>query len=386
MAELHEASSAAPFLPTSSSPSPNSSRSPSPRLVFRPRIPIDIINTIVEHLESPLSVREAREEGKRLSLVSRDFRDAGQRLVFRAVTLKSLDVYSPLLRTLATRNFRLSGFVRYLNVFHLAQSDPSRTAEVGQFFDALSQVRSLVVTALPQHVSRVLALLETTRLRLRLEILTVVYRTSFDLLDFDDADFTKLQGFSRLKHFSLHFPLELSIALCPVFPDAARLRIPTFTLHLLGTVSPSVDAALATFTSLLDRNTLAHLTLSSPTTTRDFQSWISTSVQLHYLHLTFSSSLSLLLPLLNPTFHRLSRLRTLRLAQADQSHFSSRPDTDLLPLLTSLPPSLEFLAFDIVPQVHVAGPMFAGPTPVIRGFLADRLDADLRERKSTALA
>ncbi|GAA5866598.1 hypothetical protein JCM8547_005471 [Rhodosporidiobolus lusitaniae] len=157
---------------------------PSARL-FRPAIPSDVINVSVDHVESSLSPLAAIEEGRRLSLVSRDFRSAGQRLVFRQVELTSLDAYSAFLRTLVEGDYRLMGFVRKLKVTHLVAHDPSTSDDIKRFFESLTQVRQ------------------------RLEILTLFYVPSYNLDDFDERDLSRLVSIPRLNSLCVVWPMQL---------------------------------------------------------------------------------------------------------------------------------------------------------------------------------
>ncbi|GAA5906768.1 hypothetical protein JCM6882_003296 [Rhodosporidiobolus microsporus] len=83
-----------PFLGARPSTPPSPPLSPTSELIYRPAVPIDVINHVVDLLETSLSAAKAKQEGKRLSLVSRDFRDAGQRLVFRRYSIDGLSLYS----------------------------------------------------------------------------------------------------------------------------------------------------------------------------------------------------------------------------------------------------------------------------------------------------
>ncbi|GAA5977750.1 hypothetical protein JCM11641_001397 [Rhodosporidiobolus odoratus] len=159
-----------------------------PRLDF---ISPDVINLIVNDLEASLTQAQAHQEGQRLSLVSRDLRDAGPRLVFRSVTLKSLDIYAAPMRRLMQREYRLASFIRQLKVTHLAEEDPTSHTEIRQFLSSLTQVNKLHLETKRRIMSRMGDLLHKIPIGQKLEEISLEYDSSLNLFDFDERDFAK---------------------------------------------------------------------------------------------------------------------------------------------------------------------------------------------------
>jgi hypothetical protein len=328
-------------------------------------MPLDVVNLIVDHVETDLSLLQARNEGKRLSLVAQDWRDAGQRLVFRSIQLDSLDVYSPLIRLLAKRDFRLAGFVRILKVKHLVQQDPSSSAAVRDFLDALSQLQKLRLEALTKQMSGLLSLFSANRAGRHLNELTLSYVPSAELFDCDHRDLTRLARFQVLDSLCLTLPEPLAPLLPSTFPSFARISLRTFRLHLPGTATECLAQTLISLTSLLTVETLEVFVLFAPSSTLHLQRWLSNATELRTLQLVLSASdieINYLLSLVAPSLSRLSSLQFFHLKRQPPaaSSFSAwtavgagstswgRPDSLVLHnSLSSLPSSLELLALDV---------------------------------------
>jgi hypothetical protein len=249
--------------PSSSAHDPSSTFT---ALVYRPAIPVDIINTIVDEVEASPTADQSRLEGKRLSLVLRDWRDAGQRLVFRTLRLKSVNPYSSLVRALVKQDCRLASFVRILKIKQHSDQVATSSTTVKGLVDSLTQLKKLRLEAVPKTMSRLLDLFKTNLAGRRLEELTLAYVPSRDLFDFSSKDLLKLRWFRNLASLCLILPPLFPYLLPASFAPSDRVSLRSMRLHLPRTESGTHTEAIRAVTSFLVVEML-EIFVSAPSTT-----------------------------------------------------------------------------------------------------------------------
>ncbi|BGP37122.1 hypothetical protein JCM10450v2_001030 [Rhodotorula kratochvilovae] len=355
-------------------PPPSPPRPSSPSQIWHPRLPIDIVDLVADQLQTALTAADARDEGAQLSLVSRDWRDAGQRLVFRKVEASSLGAYSLLVRGTGASFRRLAAFIQVLHLDPLVHQPSER--DFHDLLDACTQLREMRVHSVPSTLARCLDVLPQTCGGQHLRELSLVCAPSKE-----DVDDVKLQVLCELEHLetlALVLPLEYSSVLPSEFSEQQGLSLKSLRLQLVGDDRDTLDASCASICSLVDPATLTSLVFFAETLPPSLLSWLRRAKSLVRMHLAVSAPLVTVLESLIPTSRSLSAVRHLKLQQLRPSALPLRErllqEPSLASFLCNLPPALDTCAVDL----HLATRDQRGAGATWPSFLAARANIGLR--------
>ncbi|GAA5824173.1 hypothetical protein JCM3770_001189 [Rhodotorula araucariae] len=325
-------------------------RPSAPSDVWQPHLPVDVVNLIVDHLQTGMSPADARAEGARLSLVSRDWRDAGQRLVFRKVEQTSIGAYSPLARGTGQRFPRLSMFVQVVYLDPLVHQ-PSEN-NYHELLDACSQLQELRVHSVSSTVARCVACLPRTCGGQHLTSLSLVFAPSNE--DVECLKLHFLHGLEHLETLALVLPLAYLRVLPNEFSKQQRLRLKNLRVSFTGDDVDALDAACTSIFSLVDGQALISLLFFAATMSPALLAWLRRAKSLVRLHLSVTARLVGLLDSFIATSRALSATRHLKLQQLRPAAVPSASRLVQEPLhtifLSNLPPVLETCTVD----VHIA--------------------------------